>query len=92
MDVKGAVGLAKQHIAHLFEEEELSNVGLEEVEWDEEHQEWIVTIGFSRPWDQPKNSLATLASSIYPRRTFKIVRISAQDQRVISVKNKAIAE
>ncbi len=41
MDVKEAVALAKQHILELFADERLSNIGLEEVEFDKEAGEWI---------------------------------------------------
>ena len=88
MDLKQAVGLAKQHILELFAEEELSNVGLEEVELDEGANEWIVTVGFSRPWDQPRSALAALTQQTFPRRSYKVVRISNASNQVLSVKNR----
>ena len=36
MDVKLAVAIAKEHITELFGEEEILNLGLEEVELDDE--------------------------------------------------------
>ena len=30
-------------------------VGLEEVEFDDESDQWLITIGFSRPWDRPES-------------------------------------
>ena len=56
MDVKAVAQRAKTYVVDLFDDEEISNVGLEEVEFDDSVDRWIVTIGFSRPWDQ-KNSL-----------------------------------
>lgn len=88
MNVKDAVTYAKQHVLELFEDEKLTNVGLEEVEIDETANEWIVTIGFSRPWDEPRNSLASLTSSAFPRRAYKIVRIANANGAVLSVKNR----
>ena len=35
MDVKQAVQTAKEHVAHLFADEHISNVGLEEVEFSD---------------------------------------------------------
>lgn len=61
MDVNQAVALAKKHVADLFAEEKVTNIGLEEVEFDEAANVWNVTVGFSRPWDDPKNVLAALA-------------------------------
>ncbi len=53
MDVKQAVEMAKNHIKDLFENEGISNLGLEEVDFDDQTSVWYVTIGFSRPWDKP---------------------------------------
>lgn len=89
MNVKEVVTHAKQHVRDLFAEESLTNIGLEEVELDEQSNEWIVTIGFSRPWDAPSNSLAALANpSIYPRRAYKIVRVANSNGAILSVKNR----
>ena len=51
MDVKAAVALAKNHITDLFAQEGLTNLGLEEVEYDEVREQWRITVGFSRSWD-----------------------------------------
>jgi hypothetical protein len=89
MDVKQAVSLAKQHVLDLFSEEQLSNLGLEEVEFDDPDNEWRVTLGFSRPWDDPKNVFAAFSrEGTYPKRSFKVVRISNGTGQVLSVKNR----
>ena len=54
MDVKDAVNAAKTYVAQLFADEGLSNLGLEEVEFDDGSGAWRVTVGFSRPWDRWK--------------------------------------
>ena len=84
MNVKQAVGLAKQHIADLFAGESVTNIGLEEVEYDEPSNLWHVTIGFSRPWDSPVFATMPMA------RSYKVVNI-ADDGRVLSVKNRETA-
>lgn len=88
MDVKQAVGLAKQYLLELLADENLSNVGLEEVDFDDQTNEWFVTIGFSRPWDEPRNAFVALAQSSGPRRDYKVVRISNGTEQVLSVKNR----
>jgi hypothetical protein len=88
VDVKDAVARAKQYVLELFKDEVPSNVGLEEVEFDESRDEWTVTIGFSRPWDDPQ-SLAALAVPL--RRTYKILRVSNDTGSVLSVKNREAA-
>jgi len=86
MEVKQAVTLAKQHIAELFADEGAKNLGLEEVEFDESAGVWRVTIGFSRPWDEPRNVLASLAGEGLAKRTYKIVNVLDSDGQVLSVK------
>ncbi|WP_081413113.1 hypothetical protein [Chitinilyticum aquatile] len=89
MDVKQAVKIAKDYVLELFSDEELVNVGLEEVELVQPDDEWVVTIGFSRPWDAPSNTLAAIASG-GPRRAFKVVTISNSSHNVLSVKDRIL--
>jgi hypothetical protein len=89
MDVKAAVVVAKQYINELFAEEGIKNLGLEEVEFDENEQAWQVTIGFLRPWDAPPSPLATLAGqNSHGRRAYKVIRIANADGRVLSVRGR----
>lgn len=88
MQVKEAVALAKQHVRELFAEEQIRNLGLEEVEFDDGSSTWSITVGFSRPWDQG-GLFAEAAAELAPRkRDYKIVRIADADARVLSVKNR----
>ena len=56
MDVKEAVRTAKDYLADLYIDEEIVNVGLEEVRYDYDTDKWHVTIGFSRPWGSEKSN------------------------------------
>lgn len=87
MDVKQAVARAKQHILELFADEKPMNLGLEEVELEPQENEWVITIGFSRPWDVPNNALAAFSGSS-PRRDYKVIRISNGTEQILSVKNR----
>lgn len=89
MDVKQAVGLAKSYVQELFAEEQIANLGLEEVEFDPQHRLWQVTIGFTRPWDVPQDAFSAIALANRPGRSFKIVSIDDNDPRVLSVKDRA---
>ena len=91
MNVKEAVKIAKEHVLDLFAEEEISNLGLEEVEYDDNTEEWFVTLGFSRPWDEPRNTLASLAQASTPNRSYKIVRIHSGSEQVKDIKNYAVS-
>jgi hypothetical protein len=88
MDVKQAIMLAKQYIADIFGEEGAYNIGLEEVQFDDDAKTWEVTIGFSRPWDKPafQNALAPRQET----RTYKIVDIYDPSAAVMGVRNRLI--
>lgn len=90
MNVKEAAQQGISHIVDLFQTENLTNVGLEEIVFDDRDGEWIVTVGFSRPWDYPERSAglgAILNQGQQPKRSYKIVRIRDFDGEVIAVKN-----
>lgn len=87
MDVKAAVDHAKNQIQLLFGDEGIKNLGLEEVVHDEDRAIWRVTIGFSRPWDEPRNALAAIAGqNMYWRRAYKVVTIDENTSNVLSIK------
>lgn len=85
MDVKEVVQVAKNYIAELFGDERIINVGLEEVDLDPSNN-WIVTIGFSRPWDRNIGPILAGQAS----RSYKVVRIRDADGKVLSVKDRAL--
>jgi hypothetical protein len=89
MDVKAAVALAKNHITDLFAQEGLTNLGLEEVEYDEAREQWRITVGFSRRWDHPGGG--TLFTTDGITRTYKVVIID-KDGKAMSVKNRETAD
>lgn len=87
LDVKEAVARAKQHIADIYADEQISNFGLEEVEFCDPDKTWSVTVGFSRPWDSVRNSVVTVISGdVTPRRSYKVVKVSDASGEVLSVK------
>mgnify|MGYP001574599724 CR=1 FL=1 len=92
MNVKEAVELAKRHIVDIYAAENVTNVGLEEVDFDEAKGIWYVTIGFSRPWDEPRNALAALAAQgAYTKRVFKTLRVADNGGQILSIKNRDTA-
>lgn len=91
MDVKQAVQTAKSYVVSLFDEEEITDVGLEEVEFDELSNEWRITIGFSRPWDKENSvSIPFPYSDARRPRSYKQVRIDAGDGQVMSLKDRIL--
>lgn len=93
MNVKEAVGQAKKYVADLFESEHIKHLGLEEVEFDDDHREWKVTVGFSRPWDiEPIGAAASTFADLVGGvrrvpRDYKVVRIRDSDGSVLAVQN-----
>jgi len=85
MDVKEAVKRAKNYVAEIFEDEGLSNLGLEEIEHDDQSGTWNVTLGFSRPWNTTRNALTALTGDLAARRTYKVVRVRDVDGEILSV-------
>ena len=86
MDVKEAVVSAKAYVNELFAPEKIEDIGLEEFEFDRPHQEWRITIGFSRPW-QGMGALS-IATGIPRARSYKVVTVSDADGSVTSIKDR----
>ena len=88
MDVKQAVVTAKRYVLELFEDEAITDIGLEEIEFDGVEGLWQVTIGFTRPWDQNIGSVLGDTRS----RTYKKILIRDRDHEVLSVKNRTTSQ
>ena len=90
MDVKQAAIAAKLYLIELYEDENITNVGLEEIEFDHMVYEWKITFGFSRPWDQGSPIGQALAGA-RPNRSYKVIRVSDEDGQVMSVRDRILA-
>lgn len=75
MNVKDAVKAAIQHVCDLFELDESSNVGLEEVVYTDNPAGWKITVGFSRPWDHQLPGIGTALQPLQPKRQYRVVKI-----------------
>jgi len=82
IDVKEAVSIAKDFVSEVLAEEQPYNIGLEEVEFDESSATWLVTIGFSRPWD--RGPLSGLGSAL--KRDYRVVTVSDHLATALSMK------
>ena len=76
MDMKSVATLAKQHIASLYSDEGISDIGLEEICFKDTQQAWLVTVSYSHPKDKPLNQMAYLATGHL--RTTKTLRIKSK--------------
>ncbi len=91
MDVKEAVSTAKAYVADVFSDEQPTNIGLEEIVFDDKAGAWKITIGFSRPWNTVKNALTALTGNVDVGRTLKVLTISNDDGRVLSITARDVA-
>ena len=75
VNVKEAVKAAKEWILDVMKEEQPTNLGLEEVKYDDMQGIWENTVGFSRPWNTVRNALTNVTGEPIPRRTYRIITV-----------------
>ncbi len=80
MDVKDATRAAKEYWEHVYSDEETKDVGLEEVQFDESHNTWKITFGFSWPWDLRNDRV--LPGKSLPRHSYKVICIDDETSQV----------
>ncbi len=98
--VKDAIGIAKSYLTDIFSDEGIEKIGLEEVSYDDENQQWLITVGFSRPWDQAEIDRVESESGRWStryqelmdlrKRTYKVVVVSAVGGRVVRMENRPV--
>ena len=89
MDALEAIATAKKYLSEVFREEQITAVTLEETEYLGDR--WIVTLGFSRPWNTPRTRaqevLENLGAASPLRRSQKTITVM-DDGTVISMKDR----
>lgn len=88
MNVKEAVENAKRWLADALREEGVSNVGLEEVEFDQAHDIWLITLGFSRPWNTVKNAFTQISGEPAARRTYRVIAVKEPNGEIAWMKRR----
>ena len=86
-DAKSAVRAAKDYLQTLMAEEDISELGLEELDYNEGEGVWSVTLGFSRPWD--RNALGAMTGGNPRNRSFRTLKV-APDGEVKSIRIRTI--
>lgn len=90
--VKTAVSNAMLFIRELYADNQIKGVLLEEVEFSEPANQWLITIGFTI--SKTRENSSALADLILPEREstrkYKIVHIDAQSGKAISMKIREI--
>ncbi len=90
MDVKQAVQIAKQYVSELFEGEPLTNVGLEEVVFEDESNDWAITISFSRDWNRTSPFFPS-KDEASQQRYYKVISINDATGEVHSLTDREMA-
>jgi hypothetical protein len=98
MDVKDAISTAKTYVHDLYgESETISDLSLEEVEFDKANDQWRITVEFSRPvssgFRTRARELLESAGLDAPtrRRVQKVVLISDPDGKAFAMRNREAA-
>lgn len=91
MDAKEAIATAKRYVSEVYSDEHVTNLGLEEIEHLPAEGHWIITVGFSRPWNTARTRaqevLENLGAVSALRRSYKVITVS-DDGSVLSMKNR----
>ena len=89
MNVKEAVRAANKYITELFADEEVQDLGLEEVVFDETANAWKITIGFSRPRER-RSLAANLVGQDWKNRSFKVVEINDHTGEIVGMTHRSL--
>lgn len=95
MEVKDAIRAAKTYVATVYADESVTNIGLEEIEFDDTTDTWSITIGFSRPWNTVRSAQTVLLESFGTkpavRRSFKVVHVDSSG-KIVSMSHRKLAD
>jgi len=91
VDVNTAVQNAKRWLGDVLKDEGIGDVGLEEVEFDGQAGVWLITIGFSRPWNSIKNAYTAISGQPASTRSYRVISVKEPTGEVISMKRREAA-
>ena len=87
LDAKRAVRIAKDWVANLFADEDIADIGLEEVRFHKVI--WEIAIGFSRRWDVA--SPTDLFPGLRRPRSYKVIMVSDAEKSVVGARMREAA-
>ncbi len=90
MDVKEATDKARAYVTAVFADEEITQLGLEEVMYDVDSEQWRITFGFARPWDR-QNTVAVRMGLKTPR-AYKMVHINNGDGSITALTDRLLPD
>jgi hypothetical protein len=92
VDVKQAIATARDYLRAIFSDEPISDLRLEEVEFDKPDDAWLITFGLLRPSDEKAAQWGAFTGASQLKRTYKVVRIPNDETELPSVKIRELAE
>ena len=90
MDVKDVTRTAREYITDLFADEQITNLGLEEVVYDVDSKQWRITFGFARPWDRQGDMGVRMG--LKAPRAYKVVRVDDNDGSVVALTDRILPD
>lgn len=91
-EAKVAVRLAKEHVSDLFGDEQIEDLGLEEVRFDHETNTWEITVGFARPWQRGGSQRYPFDEQGNLVRSYKVVDVADQGGDVVRVRDRFLVD
>jgi hypothetical protein len=88
LESRDAIKHAKQWLADMYADEKISDIGLEEVRWN--NGNWEITLGFSRAWADNYEKFIAAAGLERPRE-YKVIVVSDADKSVVEMRNREAA-
>ncbi len=88
VDVKHAVKIAREQAQQLFENTALNNLALEEVEFDDTLNQWLITLGYDSPCIIRRKTGPSMFQTVEEerKREYKVFRIDGHKGNFISMK------
>ena len=90
MEIREAVQLAKEFVAHVYDGDHITDIVFEEHDFDHENKSWKITIGFMHPV-HARNTAD--AKTMTPwgrqlRRSYKVVSINDENGKIESFRDR----
>ena len=93
MDVKQAVEAAKAYVPEAFAGEDVKEVRLEEVEFDEARDVWKITLGLMRPaLDSRSGQVAAILGNTQYKRVYRVFSITDKTGEIKSIKMRQLED
>ena len=90
MDVKEAAKTAREYVTDVFADEQITNLGLEEVVYDVALERWRITFGFARPWDRQGDMGVRMG--LKAPRADKVVHVDDNNGNVVALTNRVLPD